>query len=81
MDAGLNWNVWGFGDGACTSTRKSVTIYEVEGYSGEGFIPTGIGAVKTAQKKDSSVYNIGGQKVSASYKGLVIKNGRKFIQK
>lgn len=81
MDAGLNWNVWGFGDGACTSTRKSVTIYEVEGYSGEGFIPTGVSAVKAAQKNDASIYNLAGQKVDKSYKGLVIKNGKKFIQK
>ena len=34
-----------------------------------------------AVKADGAIYNIAGQKVSASYKGLVIKNGKKFIQK
>lgn len=83
IDSGLNWNVWGFGDGACTSTRKSVVIYEVEGFSGEGgFVPTGISAVKTSPVKADGVrYNLAGQKVDKSYKGLVIKNGRKYIQK
>jgi hypothetical protein len=27
------------------------------------------------------IFNLAGQKVGADYKGIVIKNGRKFIQK
>ena len=34
-----------------------------------------------AVKADGAIYNIAGQKVNASYKGLVIKNGKKYIQK
>ena len=30
---------------------------------------------------NGAVYNLAGQKVDASYKGIVIQNGRKFIQK
>ncbi|MBM6991968.1 MAG: pectate lyase [Prevotella sp.] len=30
---------------------------------------------------DAPCYNLGGQRVSASYRGLVIKNGKKYIQK
>ena len=41
---------------------------------------TAIKAVKAAQDSDA-IYNIAGQKVNASYKGLVIKNGKKYIQK
>jgi hypothetical protein len=82
IDAGLNWNVWDFGDGACTSTRKSVVIYEVEGYSGEGFVPTGISTIMMSSgKSDGTIYNLAGQKVSNTYKGLVIKNGKKYIQR
>lgn len=41
---------------------------------------TGITAVKAAQANDDVIYNLAGQKVSESYKGVVIKNGKKSIQ-
>lgn len=37
-------------------------------------------AVK-AVNADAAVYNLAGQKVGADYKGVVIKNGKKFVQK
>ena len=43
--------------------------------------PTGIDAVKTTQNENAPIYNLAGQRVSASYKGVVIQNGRKFINK
>jgi hypothetical protein len=36
---------------------------------------------KSVRKSDDAIYNLAGQKVSASYKGLVIKNGKKMIKK
>ena len=42
---------------------------------------TAINSVKKAANTDGAIYNIAGQKVNASYKGLVIKNGKKYIQK
>ena len=44
------------------------------------FLTTGINNVETVQQ-DGVVYNVAGQMVTSSYKGLVIKNGKKFIQK
>jgi hypothetical protein len=41
---------------------------------------TSINTVK-ANVENAAIYNIAGQKVANDYKGLVIKNGRKFIQK
>ncbi|MBQ8486812.1 MAG: hypothetical protein IJ533_04075 [Prevotella sp.] len=41
---------------------------------------TAVKAVKTVAE-DGAAYNAAGQQVSASFKGLVIKNGKKFIQK
>ena len=41
---------------------------------------TGITSVKAAAQ-DGAIYNVAGQKVGSDYKGLVIKNGKKFIQK
>ena len=42
---------------------------------------TGISHLTTDIILQASTYNIAGQKVSKDYKGLVIMNGRKFIQK
>lgn len=37
--------------------------------------------VVKAQKVDAPRYNMAGQQVSKSYKGVVIQNGRKYLQK
>lgn len=42
---------------------------------------TNISGVKTAMQQNGAIYNMAGQMVTPSYKGLVIKNGRKYIQK
>lgn len=47
----------------------------------EQFVPSGIAGVKTAVKADGAIYNLAGQKVGKDYKGLVIMNGKKFVQK
>lgn len=41
----------------------------------------GIAPVKVEKAGDGYIYNLSGQRVDASYKGLVIKNGQKMIQK
>ena len=42
----------------------------------------GVNEVKAATKADNgAIYNLAGQQVSKNYKGVVVKNGRKFIQK
>ena len=68
-------------------------IHTFKKYSGTGNIlvssieitpvdATGIQNVKNAaQAQDGAIYNLAGQKVDAAYKGLVIKNGKKMIQK
>lgn len=47
--------------------------------------PTGIKAITTKTEKvwnaDAPMYNLSGQKVDKSYKGIVIQNGRKFVNK
>lgn len=42
---------------------------------------TGINTAKAATSTDSAIYNLAGQKVGADFKGIVVKNGQKFIQK
>lgn len=55
------------------------------GFAGFVFIPSdasGISDVTVSGNSQKAVrYNISGQKVDASYKGLVIENGKKFVQK
>jgi len=60
------------GDFKGTTIVKSVKIIQNGG-------ETAIKSVKAA-KEDGAIYNLAGQKVSASYKGVVIKNGKKYIQ-
>ena len=43
---------------------------------------TGIDHVKTADRAaDGKIYDLSGRRVNESYKGIVIKNGKKYIQK
>lgn len=42
---------------------------------------SGINTIKTNQRSDMPRYNIKGQQVDSSYKGLVIQGGKKYIQK
>ena len=59
------------GDGNMTVTK--VTL--VQGGA------TGIATVKTVKAKSNVIYNLAGQRVDANYKGVVIMNGKKMIQK
>ena len=47
----------------------------------EGETISGIGNVTVDQKNNAPAYNVGGQRVNQGYKGLVIKGGKKLIQK
>ena len=44
-------------------------------------VDTGITSVKAAAQQQGAVYNLKGQQVTESYKGLVIKNGKKYFNK
>jgi len=42
----------------------------------------GVETVKVADKTNNgAIYNLSGQRVNNSYKGLVIKNGQKYVVK
>jgi len=43
--------------------------------------PTGIDSVIAAEADNAAEYSLSGSVVSSSYKGIVIKNGKKFIRK
>lgn len=60
------------------SLKSGINIYDIK----VTYTTTGISSVKTAETvADGATYNLAGQKVSADYKGVVIKNGKKFINK
>ena len=52
-------------------------LYKIEITAGTAAIQ----AVKTIKANNSFIYNLAGQRVDANYKGVVIKNGQKLIQK
>ena len=57
------------------SVLKSIQIIDLDAD------PSAIKNVKASKKFDGAIYNLAGQKVNASYKGVVIKEGKKYIQK
>ena len=50
------------------------------GFKYEAGTSTGISSIEAAAKNDGKTYNMAGQQVSSSFKGLVIKNGKKFVK-
>ncbi len=88
----ININVWNnpdagisFADGKIVKTKLAVSnsgwyyVYNITLGTEETL--AGIKTVKTVKTGNGLIYNLAGQRVDASYKGLVIKNGQKMIQK
>ena len=63
------------GDFKGTTILKSIKVIQIGGED------TGIQTATIEKAGNGAIYNLAGQKVSANYKGVVIQNGRKFIQK
>lgn len=61
--------------------KNQLGIYGFQFTASEG--PTGVEIIKTNNvwNADAPMYNLSGQKVDKSYKGIVIQNGRKFFNK
>ena len=53
-------------------------IYSIKVVPGD---PSAINTVKTQKVQNNAIYNLAGQKVGKDYKGIVIVNGKKFMQK
>jgi len=64
---------------AVTYPTNSLNFYGFEFVSGTTGIQQTIAPAKVIE--NNVIYNLAGQKVNESYKGIVIKNGKKFIQK
>jgi len=43
--------------------------------------PTGIQTVTSDLSSDSPAYNLNGQRVTSDHKGLIIRNGKKYVRK
>lgn len=43
--------------------------------------PSGVNTINAVKVDNGAIYNIAGQKVNAGYKGLVILNGKKYVNK
>ena len=61
-----------------SSKALSFDNFTLEGVIGGA---TGINVVKTNNIAGDVIYNLAGQRVDANYKGVVIKNGKKLLQK
>lgn len=57
-------------------------VSDEKGFFGDDYDFTGIeGVMMDAYDEDAPVYNLMGIKVDSSYRGIVIKNGKKYIQR
>ena len=64
-----------------TSTEEAAGTWEIKNISITG-LATGINKVETdTEDANAPVYNLSGQRVNDSYKGIVIKNGKKYINR
>ena len=82
FDAKAGETYWVFGD----SWQFGFQGYEfTPGATQKDYTPTdpttGITSVKAADAVNAPVYNLAGQRVNNGYKGVVIQNGKKFMQK
>ena len=75
--AHFNTNFVWFLSGAATGTTLDLDqmyLYKTSGSDG-------IQNVVKAENENAAVYNLAGQKVDANYRGIVVKNGKKFMNK
>ena len=64
------------------NTTGDENFYVKEGAGTAPYVPSGISTVVNEKKVSNNViYNLAGQRVSKDYKGIVIKNGAKYIVK
>ena len=61
----------------CVRNNNGCHIYFIKVVSDA----SGISTVKAQKVQNGAIYNLAGQKVGKDYKGIVIVNGRKYIQK
>ena len=66
----------GRSNGLSSATATWVTLLKVVRETA-----TGIQEIPVKVINNGAIYNLAGQRVNESYKGIVIKNGKKFIQK
>ena len=59
---------------------QNVTVKEMKLVKGNVDLPSDINAVK-ADMKNATIYNLNGQKVEKTVKGLYIVNGKKVVLK
>jgi hypothetical protein len=78
--AGLEANTTYTIEGMVGLYDETHQLYPIS-FTKQGGGSTGISTVKTVRVDDGAIYNLKGQKVEADYKGLVIKNGKKIINK
>lgn len=66
-----------------TSTTSSAGTWEVKNIRVFGVKSTtnGIQGVEPASMGEAPIYNLAGQRVGKSYKGIVIRNGRKYMNR
>ena len=90
----IDFHVWNnpdsgisFADGKTVKTQLCISkggwyyVYNVTLMSQDKYSETGISGVKSLKTGKNVLYNLAGQRVGSSYKGIVIKDGKKAVLK
>ena len=64
-----------------TGTGKTVTVKTIIQSMSDAGIPTFVADVKGDDGQEAPAYNLSGQRVGSSYRGVVIQNGKKTLRK
>ena len=64
---------------ACDAKNATLSPYNISIKLDDA--STGITTADATKKDDGAAYNLNGQKVGKDYKGIVIRNGKKFMIK
>lgn len=85
MDDEFNHGVKNDKGEVVTITRENIVV-EAQGSSTPTSVvpnldPSGISSVKAVANTNAPIYNLAGQKVNSSFKGIAIQNGKKFVVK
>lgn len=75
---------YAYGNGTIKANKAYIQAAEgseIKGFTFNFADATGIKAVSAPEVNNDAIYNLVGQQVTKNYKGVVVKNGKKFLNK
>lgn len=68
-------------DNCAIALSQEGALLDITSWEDYSTTPTAINAISNNAETSDAIYNAAGQRVSSNYKGVVVKNGKKYIAK